>query len=1092
MTNNDDVLKLGLDIGSMTVKAVVMDSENHILSHKYERHNSHQGETLRSILYILKKEFPQNPMHISITGSGARSLKPYLKASEFIQEVNALTLAVETLHPYARSVIELGGQDAKVILWKGSGDQKTTLTYMNDKCAGGTGSTIDKIMGKIGITSEEAALLKADSIINGGKQIHSIAAKCGVFAETDVVGLLKSGVPREEIFISLCNAIVKQNLEVLVHGNVLKEKVLLLGGPNTFIPAFAPIWREQIQAAWKTHDYKPEEADPEKSIIVPAMPHFFAAMGAVFFTQMSVHHKEAYPLDPNCLDDYIKNGSENEQLGMPPLISSQEELLEFRKNYEIPKFYEPEFQDGSTVETYIGIDGGSTSTKLVLIDADGNLLYRSYILSRGNPLEDVQYLFENLKNWRAKKNINIKVLGAGSTGYAQDILKASLNLDIAVVETVAHMRSATALYGDVDVICDVGGQDIKVLFMKNKRVSDFKLNTQCSAGNGYFLQSMANQFNINVEEYADYAFRAKRAPRFNYGCAVFMEQDRVTFQQSGWSKEEMMCGLAHVLPLNIWNYVVQENNLAHLGNCFVLQGGTQKNLAAVKSQVDYIKRKVPGAKVFVHKYADCSGAIGAALEATNTQKSSFIGIDAAAALRFTTKNDETTRCNTCANKCRRTFVDIETQDRSVRFISGYLCEKGAVEDKELAKNETERLQKMLKENPNISLEAAHLAFSSFDFDHIPPAIKRSSKASCEKRKNITVGIPRLLNMFFYAPLWTTYFRCLGVKVVTSDFTNERLWSEGNKWGVIDPCFPAKVSPAHIWQLLNYKDSEGKNLDAICFPIITYLETNVKEVLGNTACVIQMGTAEVVKAIFTRERNMFAEKNIQYWEPVVNLERKDEGQLQTFKYFKDLLSITEAESDWAFKQGLSAMKSFVQKQRERFTLTMNSLIDNNKIGLLLLGRHYHNDPGINHSLPQEFSKRGYPVFTIESLPITDDFLLPLFSAEGEKEKRNKISDVWLRSTNSGTNLKIWAAKVAARHPNIGVIDISSFKCGHDAPTYSYIDQILDASGTPHFMFGDIDQNRAGSTFKIRIDTIDYFLKQYQLLLARRSNDICKST
>ncbi|GHV80901.1 hypothetical protein AGMMS49944_26920 [Spirochaetia bacterium] len=1090
MNDQSGALELGLDIGSMTVKAVVLSAENEILWHTYQRHNSRQAGTLRTILVELKKAYPDTPMHVSITGSGARPLKAFMHA-EYIQEVNALTLAVEVLIPEARSVIELGGQDAKVIIWKGEDDRKTTLSYMNDKCAGGTGSTIDRIMAKIGITSEEAGKIMPD-----GKQIHRIAAKCGVFAETDVVGLLKSGIPREEIFISLCNAIVKQNLEVLVHGNALPEKVALLGGPNTFIPAFAPIWRNQIKAAWDMHGYIPHEESLEKSIIVPALPHFFAAIGAVLFTRKDMLRHDAHSIDPACLDEYIagelnyNSTKDNDQILMPPLISSPEELPAFRTMYEPPPFIESTFQSGSTLEAFLGIDGGSTSTKIALVDAHGTLLYRDYILSQGNPLEDVQHLFTKLKTWRDEKNIVIKILGTGATGYAQDIIKTALSLDSAVVETVAHMKSAAALYGDVDVICDIGGQDIKVLFMKNRRVVDFKLNTQCSAGNGFFLQSMANQFNIPIEEYADYAFRASRAPKFNYGCAVFMEQDRINFQQAGWTKEEMMCGLAQVLPLNIWNYVVQENNLARLGKRFVLQGGTQKNLAAVKAQVDFIKRKVPGAEVFVHKYADISGAIGAALEVlqrsnTTSFPSSFIGIDAAARLQFASKNDDTTRCTGCTNKCRRTFVDIETSDSAnnekkhkVRFISGYLCEKGSVDDKADAQNETKRLHAIRENNPDISLEAANLAFSDFDFDPVP---KNKSNAP------LTVGIPRLLNMFYYGPFWSTYFRSLGVTVVTSDFTTEKLWSEGNKWGAIDPCFPAKVAPAHIWQLLNYKDEQGKSLDAICFPIITSLETEVHNTLGNTACVIQMGTPEVVKAIFTRERNMFEEKNIAYWEPVVNLDRRTEGQTQTFEYFKDLLKITKKENAWAFNQGMCAMETFLQVQRERFAVTMNRLIDEDKIGLLLVGHPYHHDIGLNHGIPQELQKLGYPIFTIDSLPVTKEFLWPLFKEEAALD----ISDVWVRNFNRNTNQKIWACKIAARHPNLGVIDLSSFKCGHDATTYSYIDTILETSGTPHFNFHDIDQNRPSVTFKIRLDTINYFLQEYQDMLAGRNNDSSKN-
>ena len=328
----------------------------------------------------------------------------------------------------------------------------------------------------------------------------------------------------------------------------------------------------------------------------------------------------------------------------------------------------------------------------------------------------------------------------------------------------------------------------------------------------------------------------------------------------------MSC-LAQVLPLNIWTYVLQESNLARLGKRFVLQGGTQKNLAAVKAQVDFIKRRVPGSTVFVHRYADISGAIGAALEVRDhglehpaklpAEASTFIGIDAAAQLQFRSKNDGSTRCDRCTNRCRRTFVDIESAGRRVRFISGYLCEKGSVEDPALVREEAERLQAVREQNPDITAEAARWAFSDFDFEPLPAAgIQRSDAGSAQKRGAMVVGIPRLLNMFYYAPLFSTYFRTLGLRVAYSDFTNDRLWSEGNKWGVIDPCFPAKVAPAHIWQLLN-----RPGLTAICFPIITHLESSVAHTLGNTACAIQMGTPEVAEAIFSREPDLFREKRI---------------------------------------------------------------------------------------------------------------------------------------------------------------------------------------------------------------------------------------
>jgi len=558
----------------------------------------------------------------------------------------------------------------------------------------------------------------------------------------------------------------------------------------------------------------------------------------------------------------------------------------------------------------------------------------------------------------------------------------------------------------------------------------------------------------------------------------------------------MMCGLAQVLPLNIWNYVVQESNLAKFGKKFVLQGGTQKNLAAVKAQVDFISRKVENAEIFVHKYAGIAGAVGAALEAAHNSningKSSFIGIHEAANIAFVTKNDETTVCKKCNNRCKRTFIAIENGGKKTLFISGYGCEKGSSEDSEIVHEKQRKLQEIYAKNPDITATAAIDAFSHFELAQLPEhgaKIDRSTfypefskrivppnewkfpfQRSAYERSNYTIGIPKLLNMFYFAPLFTAYFETLGIKVVFSDFTNQSLWENGNKWGTIDPCFPAKVAPAHIWQLLNMP-----NVNAIFFPIITNLVSEVHGTLGNTACVIQMGTPEVVEAVFTKDRNIFKEKNIAYFDPSLNMDRYVEACDKLYMYFADKLHITRDENAWAFNNGVIALRAYLAKQREMFAQTINDLITENRIGILLIGHPYHHDFGLNHKIPEELRKYGYPIFTIESIPTDSEFLSQLFNDTGGSKN---ITDVWIRNFNRNTNHKVWAAKIAARHPNLAVVDLSSFKCGHDAPTYNYVDQILDATQTPHFIFHDIDQNKPSSTFKIRIETADYFLKEYE--------------
>jgi len=1100
-------LNIGIDVGSTTVKAVVTDPSGTTLWRDYRRHNTRQAATVRDFMQRIRQRFDE-PLRIFVTGSGSRAVAPHLNA-RYVQEVNAVTYAVERLHPDTGSVVELGGQDAKVIIWKQDPQgRRSTLTFMNDKCAGGTGATIDKVLAKIGVSHELAGQVRLQD-----RTLHHIAAKCGVFAETDVVGLLKSGIDAQEIVVSLCNAVVKQNLEVLVRGNVLREKVLLLGGPHTYLPAFAELWRQHIPRTWRAHGHQPADAPIEELIFVPEDSLYFAAIGAVLFGTESLdmlapaNGQAAQDLyaGPEALEHYIAEGRMAQLMASGAvrdgLVQSAAEVEEFAALYAQPPFEPPALAPGTTLPCTIGVDGGSTSSKLALLDLDGRLIYQDYVLSQGNPIEDVRAIFRRLVLWAQEKELDLQVRGTGITGYASAILNQAFRFDLAVVETVAHMRAALADGAQPDIICDVGGQDIKVLFLKHGRVTDFRLNTQCSAGNGYFLQSMAEQFDVPVQRYAELAFRARKAPAFNYGCAVFMEQDRVNFQQLGWTDEEIMAGLALVLPLNIWNYVVQEPHIARFGHRFVLQGGTQKNLAAVKAQVDYIHSRVPHAEVHVHRHAALCGAIGAALEVAERSEdrpSSFVGLEAAGELAFGARNDASTRCGFCQNRCPRTFVDIrvpgggedggETGGEQVRFISGNACPKGAAENADEMKAGLKQRRALRSRHPNLVQRAAELVFEDFDFEplpehgalapgHAPPGFEpppdhrfqRAPQEVLERRAALTVGIPRLLNLFLYAPFFNAYLRCLGVgKIVTSGFTTERLWQGGNTWGAIDPCFPAKAAPAHVWDLMRKKP------DAICFPIITHLQSLVDDTLGNNACVIQMGTPEVAYAVFTKDRDHFQDRDISYWRPLLPMDRPAEAEGRLWEYFGERLGLTRDENAWAVRQGYRAFQDYLERLQQAGAGVIDGLVDRDRIGILVIGHPYHHDPGLNHGILDAFQLRGFPTLCIEALPTSPSFLDPLFGAD--ERRATDIQDVWLRRFNRNTNLKIWAAKVAARHPNLAVIDLSSFKCGHDAPTYSYVDNVLDASQTPHFLFHDIDQNKPRASIDIRIQTIEYFLRQ----------------
>lgn len=1108
-------LVIGIDVGSTTVKATVVDpKKKEILWSDYQRHNTRQAEIVLEFLIRIGNEFSyveRENIRVFITGSGGGPIAEHIGA-KFVQEVNAVTMAVEKLHPDVGSVIELGGQDAKIIIYKVNKetDDKQALTSMNDKCASGTGATIDKCMIKVGMPAEEVSKLGFDDT-----KLHHVAAKCGVFAETDIVNLVKSGIPSSEIMCSLADAIVMQNLSVLTRGNTLRHRVLLLGGPNTYLPFLQECWRKRIPECWEERGYDyPKDIPLEELIFVPENSQYYAAYGAVIYGLYEPAGVGTYQ-GIEALKGFITHGRKAKlgQKAGAPLISSTDELEEFRRLYSIPKFTAASFEPGQKVKAVIGLDGGSTSSKAVLVDESGTILLKEYQLSKGNPIQDTKELLARIRDKVEQSGADLEIIGFGATGYAADVLEKTLKADVNIVETVAHMMSAVHYFGDIDVICDIGGQDIKVLFLKNGDIRNFRLSNQCSAGNGMLLQAMADQFGIPVQEYAETAFKADLSPKFSYGCAVFLDTDRVNFQKEGYSKEELLAGLALVLPKNVWQYVVQIPRMAELGRKFVLQGGTQHNLAAVKAQVDYIKQRVPDAEVYIHPHTGEAGAIGAAMETLRVVKrkgySTFLGLDSAIDIRFSSRNDESTRCNFCPNHCSRTFIDTQTLDgQTARYISGFSCEKGTVEDKDAVIQLTRERQQIKKQYPNlVEYEARRMYQHFYDPEPLPEAeelvedvqvkrgwmglggmrqvsykrsIERSSSTAMERRKQLRIGIPKVLNIWSTAPFWRTYLETLGIdqrNVVFSDFTSEEMWQEGGKYGSIDPCYPSKVAQAHIHNLLFKHHSEKKPLDYILFPCITHIPTHLHNVIDSASCPIVAGAPNVIKAAFTKETDFFKSRGITYLDPAVTFTERNMMKKQLYEAFQEHLQITEDESDFAVEQGWKAMDLFDEEMQERGRMILEQMEPENRIAILMIGRPYHSDPGLNHGVLEEFQVLGYPILSMRSIPKDEAWLRRYFIDDLQKGRVDyalEVTDVWPENFSSNSVQKVWAAKFAARHPNVAVLDLSSFKCGHDAPTYGLIDSIISTAGTPYSALHDIDANKPSGSIKIRVKTYAHSL------------------
>jgi predicted CoA-substrate-specific enzyme activase len=1162
MHDRETKYMVGLDIGSTTVKAIVLDAAtDEILWQDYQRHETKQPEKTLEFLRRMEADakISRRNTRMFLTGSGGGTIADLIGA-KFVQEVTAVALAVEKLHPEVYSVIELGGQDAKIIVFKEDQEsgRKKKIPSMNDKCAGGTGAVIDKINAKLKIPAAELC----DQGYHGIK-LHKVAGKCGVFAETDINSLQKVGTPPDQLMASLFDAIVLQNLSVLTRGHTLRPHVLLLGGPNTFIRGMREAWQANIPKMWQERKVEiPAGTKPEDLIKVPQNAQYFAALGAIEFGKGEDDCVGCYQ-GTEKLSHYIEFGRQEEkaQAGSSGLVKEKDELDIFREAYHRKKFVPATFRKGQTVGGFVGVDGGSTSTKAVLLDEQGDILAKSYQLSNGNPIQDTIDMFEHLRGQVEAQGAKLEVLGVGTTGYAKDILKDVLKADVALVETVAHTESALKFYEDPHVIVDVGGQDIKLIILKDGRVKDFKLNTQCSAGNGYFLQSTAEGFGLKVEEYADIAFSATAMPVFGYGCAVFMQSDIVNFQRQGWRAEEILAGLAAVLPKNVFLYVASIPNLAALGSRFVLQGGTQNNLAVVKAEVDFIRASFRAAgktpEIIVHEHCGESGAIGAGVEALrlwrNGARTPFIGLDAVRRIEYRSTRNEDTRCNFCKNNCLRTFIDIKLDNGKhahIHELGGTgehahehtacgthasdtrvdvsldsliplpvtpakkkvskvplaiderrliiaTCEKGTVEDVNDMKEIKAGLDQLKEAHPNFVDLAAREVFRPRNpkivADPIPArAWTRAVKdrvLAMQARAVLRIGIPRVLNAYVYAPLFNAYFESLGVQpenIVYSDYTSPELYRAGAGRGAIDPCFPAKIGISHVYNLIQVKHRK-KPLDAIFFPMYDVLHSPLVKLAGSNACPTVTATPETVKAAFTKENDVFSEINVKYIDPILNFFDRKLFAFQMFEALKSLLGLSLEENDRAVAAGFEGLAEYESSIRKRARQVLDQLEREDRIGIVMLGRPYHHDPGLNHEILDEFQKLGYPIFSQSTLPLDEDLLERLFGEEvraGVISSPLDISDAWKNSYSCSTNHKIWAAKFTARHPNLVALEMSSFKCGHDAPIYGVIEGIIENSGTPYFCFKDLDENKPSGSIRIRVETIDYFLRRYRDEIIKR--------
>ncbi len=890
--NDKAYYSLGIDIGSTTVKIAILNNDNEIMFADYERHYANIQETLAGLLKKAKEKLGDITLSPMITGSGGLTLSKHLGVP-FVQEVVAVSTALNDYAPQTDVAIELGGEDAKIIYFTNGIEQR-----MNGICAGGTGSFIDQM----------ASLLQTDaSGLNeyaaNYQAIYPIAARCGVFAKTDIQPLINEGATKEDLAASIFQAVVNQTISGLACGKPIRGTVAFLGGPLHFLP-------ELKNAFIRTLNLDDEH------IVAPEHSHLFAATGSAMNhdPKVLVNITDLY----NRLSKGIKMDMEIKR--MEPLFKNEAEYTEFtvRHNKDTVKKGDLSTYSG---KCFLGIDSGSTTTKAAVVGEDGTLLYSFYSSNNGNPLATI---IGAIKDIYSKLPKDAEIVRSCSTGYGEALIKAALMLDEGEVETVAHYYAAAFFEPDVDCILDIGGQDMKCIKIKNQTVDSVQLNEACSSGCGSFIETFAKSLNYSVVDFAKEALFAKNPTDLGTRCTVFMNSNVKQAQKEGASVADISAGLAYSVIKNALYKVIKITDPKDLGEKVVVQGGTFYNDAVLRSF-----EKISGCEAIRPDIAGIMGAFGAALiarERYHGEATTMLSIDAINKFDYTTTM---TRCKGCTNNCMLTinkFID------GRRFISGNRCEKGLGKEKN-------------KDNiPNLFEYKFH---RMFDYEPL----------SEENAKRGTVGIPRVLNMYENFPFWATFFKRLGYRVVLSPESSRKIYELGiESIPSESECYPAKIAHGHVtWLIRN-------GIDFIFYPCIPYERNETPDANNHYNCPIVTSYAENIRNN-VEELN---DNSIKFMNPFMALTNEQTITSRLVEEFSKEFDISKAEITQAAHAAwveLLASRDDIRKKGEE---TLAYIKEHNLHGIVLAGRPYHVDPEINHGIPEMINSYGLAVLTEDSI------------------------------------------------------------------------------------------------------------------------------
>ena len=971
--------RAGIDIGSTTVKLVILDSNDEMVFSDYCRHHARVQDTLRDLLSDAREKLGDFDIKAKITGSGSINLGKAI-GIDFIQEVVAVAKALKHVAPQTDVAIELGGEDAKIIYFTGGLEER-----MNGVCAGGTGSFIDQM----------ASLLQTDATglneyAKDYKLIHPIAARCGVFAKTDIQPLINEGATKPDLSASIFQSVVNQTISGLACGKPIRGCVAFLGGPLHFLS-------ELKKAFIRTLELTPENiVDPENS-------HLFAAMGA------ALNAEDTTSVDISVVLERLENKL-NVIFEMPrldPLFTSEKEYEEFCDRHEtatVPKAEISEYNG----KAFLGIDAGSTTTKLTLIGAAGEILFSFYSNNNGNPIATVQRAFEQL---RGRMHDGIEIARTCSTGYGESLLKAAFSLDEGVVETIAHSTAASFFDPEVDSVLDIGGQDMKFIKLKNGIVDNILLNEACSSGCGSFIENFASSLGYNVVDFAKVALFAESPVDLGTRCTVFMNSNVKQAQKENVPVADISAGLAYSVIKNALYKVIKLSNPDDLGKHIVVQGGTFHNHAVLRAF-----EKISGVDVTCPDISGLMGAFGAALVARKNYDgtpTAMVTLDEAKDLEYTTRN---VRCKGCNNHCMLT-INIFAGSR--KYVSGNRCEKGADnhDSKEKAPNMVDFKQKVL-----------------FDFPVLSEA---------EATRGV-IGLPRVLNMYENYPFWATFFKELGFRTVISPFSDRSIYELGMESIPSESeCYPAKLAHGHVQWLID------QGIKDIFHPCVFYEYRETDAAQNKYNCPIVVSYAENIK----NNTEDITLKDINYHRPFISFFNEDVATKRLVRFVKDVWGISEDEAKRASHAAWVAQRSTKDAIREEGRRLLKEMEERGRKGIVLAGRPYHIDPEINHGIPDLIASYGLYVFTEDSLPLDQQPTRPV-----------RVVDQWVFHSRLYT-----AAEFVTKRRDLELLQLNSFGCGLDAVTTDQVSEILEQSGKLYTVLKIDEVNNLGAV-RIRIRSL----------------------